>query len=118
MSEPRLFDRSTDQQEQRGNNKVAWRNGFVPEAQTPGHGYYQKLSNNDEQYENRLPAINANSTVQRNPKSKSSGEQHIWRQAWADVEADMLAEDMFATPPRRTVQRGLHELKHTAASML
>ena len=37
--------------------------------------------------------VNANSIVECNPKSKGSGEEKNWRQTWADLEEDFIADD-------------------------
>ena len=56
-------------------------------------------------------ATNANFTVQRNPKSKGCGEAKKWRQVWADLEEDMLADDVC-----EAFQRGFFEPNSTGAS--
>ena len=52
-----------------------------------------------ESYQSLRKAINAatddaNSIFERNPKSKGSGEENNWRQTCADLEEDMLADDV------------------------
>ena len=51
-------------------------------------------------------AVNANSIVERNPKSKGSGEEHIWRLIWVDLEEDLFADDVCVKHLRPA---GLHQ---------
>ena len=83
---PRLSSNNgTNQPEQRGNTRVSLEDGWLPLQNTPmprSKSWDQNLLCSDEQFENRLVATNANSRVQRNPKSwltKSCGEKVSWK---------------------------------------
>ena len=93
-----MFHNGTDKQEQHGDKQVSWNDGFVLSPVIPLTGLYNKLFHSDEYCESWLVAINANSIVQRNHNSKSSGEQPFW---------DDLEEDLHAIFQKNTSRRSV-----------